>query len=349
MSDFVEFPESVYVAAGNVFEKFNGRTSDFTLENALAMMWFAQLAYEVDESGGNRNTQKIETVRKQWGFASVTPFSQRAGGVAALHSTGLIGERDDAIVIAFAGTDPLIWETVATDARFGLGAKNTHTGFQQAFEAVAPPDPQTGKVSGPVGNAIALRTDQKELFVTGHSLGAAIAILTAKQADAQGVKPKAVYGFGTPRPGGTDFQSDYNAVLGDRTYRLVHGRDIVGRVPMFPGYTHVGRLLQCVQHQKFDAGKLTGVTTEPLFSRDYVKQIGILLIGGGFFEFFKGLLASRPTNFAELAQAVKAQLPARGHGPLADWFRVLPPFVRDHLEDQYIEALTPGAIKIRDD
>jgi triacylglycerol lipase len=350
MSDFVEFPEEKYVAAGNVFEKFNAGTSTFTLENALAMMWFAQLAYEVDETGGNRNAQKIETVREKWGFASITPFQKRAVGLAsALHTTGLIGERHDAIVLAFAGTDPAIWETVATDARFKPGVRNTHEGFQAAFDAVGPVDSQTNKVSGLVGDAIARVTDKKPLFITGHSLGAALGILTAAAAVKHGIKPQAVYGFGTPRPGNSVFQHDYNAVLGDVTYRLVHGRDIVARVPFFFDYCHVGRLLKCPQHTKFHAGELTGISTDPVLSSDYRREIARFLLGGGLVGAIKSLFANPPTKLAELAQAVKAQLPERGQGPLAPWFRLLPPFIREHLEDQYIEALTPGAIKIRDD
>ena len=58
MSDFVEFLASDYQRAGNVFAGFTP-TRDFNLKNALAMMWFAQLTYEVDDSGGNKNATKI--------------------------------------------------------------------------------------------------------------------------------------------------------------------------------------------------------------------------------------------------------------------------------------------------
>jgi hypothetical protein len=67
------------------------------------------------------------------------------------------------------------------------------------------------------------------------------------------------------------------------------------------------------------------------------------------FGFLKSLVTNPPENLSELAQVVKARLPPRGNGPLAEWFRLLPPFIREHLQDRYIEALTPGAIKIRED
>ena len=47
MSDFGKFPDRDYEKAGDVFAGFTP-TRDFTLGNALALMWFSQLAYEVD-------------------------------------------------------------------------------------------------------------------------------------------------------------------------------------------------------------------------------------------------------------------------------------------------------------
>ena len=351
MSQFVEFLEQDYVAAGDVFAKFDGRLSKFTLENALALMWFAQLAYEVDESGQNRNAQKIETVRTLWGFTSLTPFAKRVVMFGkAMHTTGLIGVRADAIVLAFAGTDLAIWETVATDARFDLGARNTHTGFQAAFEAVAPIDPQSGKISGPVGDAMALRTDARPQFVTGHSLGAAIAILAAEAAHAEGVKVQAVYGFGTPCPGGGTFQQRYNAALGSVTYRLVHGRDVVARVPTFAGYTHVGCLLEIDQDTKFPDDRVPESSNDPrFFAPKYLAEIGKYLLGGAFLAIVKGPFVSLPKTPEGLAQAIVARMPSREGIPLPKWFKLLPPFFREHLQDRYLAALTPGAARIRSD
>jgi len=350
MSDFVEFPDKVYADAGNVFAKFDGTISKFRLENALAMMWFAQLTYEVDDTGGNANAAKIAAVKELWQFQTITPFRLRAAARGkAFNTTGLVGERQDAIVLAFAGTDPLVWETVATDAGFVLGNKDTHEGFQAAFDAAAPLD-ANGKLTGPVGEAIAKsKATGLPLFVTGHSLGAALGLLAADLAVAHGVPPRAVYGFGTPCPGGVIFQKRYNGALGGVTYRLVNGRDLVARVPMLPGYVHVGCALQCKQGTKFDAGNLTGaVSKDPLFfSPDYLKEIGRYLLGGGVIGFLKGLVMRPPGSPQELAEAVIARLPPRGN--LLQWFAALPPFIREHLEDRYIDALTPGDRRIRQD
>ena len=350
MTDFVEFPEPVYVAAGNVFANFKAADSSYTPENALAMMWLAQLAYEVDDTGGNANAAKIARIAAQFQFDKVTPFRRR--GVALTKSfdtTGLVGERHDGIVLAFAGTDPGVWETVVTDGGFLLGAKDTHDGFQAAFEAAAPIGAD-GKLAGPVGEAIAkANSSGLPLFITGHSLGAALAILAADAAAAQGTPPRAVYGFGTPCVGGATFQARYNAALGNVTYRLVHGCDIVARVPMLQGYRHVGCVLRTEQDTKF-AGRPVGPSEDPTFlAPHYLKEIARFLLGAGIVGFLKGLVMSPPGSPRELASAVIAKLPPRGHGPLGAWFRALPPFIREHLQDRYLAALTPGAAIIRTD
>lgn len=350
MSDFVEFLADDYQRAENVFAAFTP-TRDFNLINALAMMWFAQLTYEVDDSGGNKNAAKIAMLKGQWQFQSITPF--RAQGVSRgkfFNTTGLVGDRNDAIVIAFAGTDPAVWETVLTDAGFVLGSEDTHGGFQAAFRAAAPLDAQR-RITGPIGDAIARSSATgRPIFVTGHSLGAALAILTADAMATQGVPPRAVYGFGTPCVGGATFRARYNAALGDVTYRLVHGRDVVARVPTLPGYVHAGRLLQIRQDTKFPDGGVTGLSTDPTFvAPEYLAEIVEYLLGGGIVGFFKGFVVSVPKTPDGLAQAIIARLQSREGVPLAKWFKLLPPFIREHLQDQYLAALTPGAATIRTD
>jgi len=61
MSSFVEFPVELYNP--NVFNRLT-KSSDLTLDNALALMWFAQLSYET----GQPDT--IEQVAKLWMFDS---------------------------------------------------------------------------------------------------------------------------------------------------------------------------------------------------------------------------------------------------------------------------------------
>src|SRR5205823_2614704 len=75
--------------------------------------------------------------------------------------------------------------------------------------------------------------------------------------------PRSVYVFGMPRAGGKRFQDAYNPKLGALTYRLVHGLDVVARVPMSGiGFRHIGRVLQCEDGEKFDPVALSAEASD---------------------------------------------------------------------------------------
>jgi pimeloyl-ACP methyl ester carboxylesterase len=78
------------------------------------------------------------------------------------------------------------------------------------------------------------------IWLTGHSLGAALATLAADRfQDVQGL-----YTFGSPRVGDRQFQENFRL----RAYRVVNGDDIVARVPPKGPYRHVGAL-KFIDHQ----------------------------------------------------------------------------------------------------
>jgi hypothetical protein len=65
------------------------------------------------------------------------------------------------------------------------------------------------------------------LWVTGHSLGAAVATVAADALPATG----GVYTFGSPRVGDGDFAAAFNRRFADRSFRYVDDHDAVTRVP----------------------------------------------------------------------------------------------------------------------
>src|SRR4051794_5835174 len=175
MTGFVQFPEHVYREAGNVFIGFNGGMPQHAVANARSLMWFAQLAYEVDNTGANPTAAAmIDRIRSKWEFEPLTQFRGNDIGIGSIYdTTGLFGIRADAVVLAFAGTDLGVWETVATDADFKADNQNIHAGFNKAANAVM----------DKVDAAIELSKQRdKPLFITGHSLGAAIGIIAARHA-----------------------------------------------------------------------------------------------------------------------------------------------------------------------
>jgi hypothetical protein len=304
MSKFVELPPDQY--RPTAFGAFDAAAANFTIGNARALMWLSQLAYETNKK------QTIDQVGSLWGFGSVVSFIKHKIGVAANFDTcGVIGERPNAVILAFAGTDPAVWETLATDLKI-VRRRDTdvHAGFQAAMEGAQADIERAIDRSQQTG---------KPLFIAGHSLGGAVAALAAQFADSKGLAPRSVYVFGMPRAGGERFQDTYNARLGAVTYRLVHGLDVVARVPMSGiGFRHIGRVLQCEDGEKFDPVALSaGASDDPAYSAGLADtlQRGVEGVLSGYV------------------------LPRPGPGTFGPLFRFLPRPIRDHLQDCYYEAL----------
>jgi triacylglycerol lipase len=239
MSVFVELPRNAY--PDNALDGFTA-TPQFKLDNARAMMWLSQLAYETARES------KVDDILEAWhltklGFAS----NDRLTGLPPHSACVVVAEGHGATFVAFAGSDPGKPEDWVTDFEAMPSPDNLHSGFERAVEMVWPA----------IQTAIANRTAPAQpLFFTGHSLGGALAILAASRAPLEPkVQQVVVYTFGSPRTGGDRFFDDYTPRLGDSTFRFIHGTDIVPTVPLtLPGvvYRHVGQAVQCRSGGLFD-------------------------------------------------------------------------------------------------
>ena len=220
----------------------------FSIGTARAAMWLAQLSYE-DE------TAKQDNILEFWGLRRLISYNRPFPSVLPMPSTGgYVARNHDTTFVVFQGTDPLLLANWVSDFNFLPNALGIHQGFQKALDVVW--DDVTG----------ALKQGQpiSHLLVTGHSLGAALAALCASRlADEQGIVADCVYAFGMPRVGTPDFAANYNGKLGDRTYRLVHGDDIVPTVPPTKfGFCHVGRSVICQRHALFRTDALSAQPTD---------------------------------------------------------------------------------------
>lgn len=75
------------------------------------------------------------------------------------------------------------------------------------------------------------------LYITGHSLGGALAVIAAAllhvTPELEGLRQRlrGVYTYGQPRVGHTDFAEQMEREFGDRLFRHVYGNDVVPRLP----------------------------------------------------------------------------------------------------------------------
>ncbi|MBW1818952.1 MAG: lipase family protein [Deltaproteobacteria bacterium] len=103
------------------------------------------------------------------------------------------------------------------------GSGKVHRGFKEALDEV------WHQLSQYLAG---LHLKDRRIWLTGHSLGAALATLAADRL--RGVQN--VYTFGSPKVGNAEFQNLFK----DHAYRIVNNADIVTKLPPGYGYTHVG-------------------------------------------------------------------------------------------------------------
>jgi triacylglycerol lipase len=304
MSFLVELPQSEFNP--DAFMQF-APDSGFTIGNALAMAWMSQLAYET------RVRDKIRAIGNLWHLADVCILKQSVKSTLPLSDTRVvIATKEKALVVAFAGTDPLNLLNWASDFYLGQPTADVHEGFLDAAAAVWPE----------VGAAIeACVKAKRPLFVAGHSLGAAIALVMVDRARGErGLDTAQVFVFGSPRVGRADFKTRYNATFGQTTYRFVHGRDIVPTVPPSEfGFHHVGRYLSCESGAKFDSAQLraTSDSDEPSTGS----------------SFFSGVAERLRNLFGPPSPTARVDA-------LGTLTMLLAPSIGDHLPDRYYTALT---------
>ena len=155
----------------------------------------------------------------------------------ASDTQAFVAQNEQMMLIAFRGTQPnqaADWLSDLKTAHVAWRRPGTrvHEGFHAALESVW---------SG-LSPRIAARGN-RSVWITGHSLGGALATLCAAEARVVlGARARGVYTFGQPRVGNGAFADFLNQELGAQVFRHVNDKDIVPRVPLFGmGFHHWGR------------------------------------------------------------------------------------------------------------
>ncbi|ESQ56340.1 hypothetical protein EUTSA_v10024569mg [Eutrema salsugineum] len=162
------------------------------------------------------------------------------------------------VVIAFRGTEQTKWKDLQTDlmlAPVGLNPERiggdfkkevqVHSGFLSAYDSVRIRIISLLKMAIGYVDDVTEHEDKWHVYVTGHSLGGALATLLAIElASSQLAKHGAInvtmYNFGSPRVGNKIFADVYNQKVKD-SWRVVNHRDIIPTVPRLMGYCHVAQ------------------------------------------------------------------------------------------------------------
>ena len=189
---------------------------------AWVMSEMSALAYLKFEGGHsitqaqNESRSELQAELNKADFALRKTFDK--GDTQAFLATR---DRDKVAVLAFRGTEVNSWKDIQTDLgiRFYRGKEGVkvHSGFINAFREIE------SDVKGEVNDL-----GEYSLYITGHSLGGALAIIAAKELERDTLA--ACYTFGSPRVGNEDF----GEAIKTPVYRVVNAADGVPSVP--PGW-----------------------------------------------------------------------------------------------------------------
>lgn len=201
---------------------FEYDASSFSLINAWWLAEVSTLVYS--------DAAYIWQRLRQAGFKQVQ-FIQHDG------TYGFVAAHERFAIVAFRGSE--IWrreehfdiQRILADLKTNIDIRlsdwaegeRVHSGFKAALEDVwAVLQPEIEK----------LQHQGLKIWLTGHSLGAALATLAADRLpDVQGL-----YTFGSPRVGDEEFEAQFSV----HAYRVVNGKDVVTSVPAKDPFRHVG-------------------------------------------------------------------------------------------------------------
>ena len=212
--------------------------------------WMARLSKEVyektSEDDESPNEEKI--LKNLQGcdsnFISVHGANKNSAQAALI-------EHEEFLCMAFRGTDELAdWldniNAFSTKKLFG----EFHRGFFKSVEDVWEPiDDKFRELQG---------QKKRPLFITGHSLGGAMATIAAAKFIHEDKPFTSVYTFGQPRALTRDTARIFNMECSSRFFRFHNNNDLVTRVPArLMGYSHVGSYFYISKEKKIcqDVGR----------------------------------------------------------------------------------------------
>lgn len=217
-------PRAAIRKASHESPYFRPAASDFSVENARFLCELSLAAYETSES-------KIRRELADLGVADC-----RLVDCPDSDTQALVGRSGLGIIVAFRGTESSQVKDLMTDINLSLvpgPMGQVHRGFLASLESVW----------DKLIEAIASRQDGKRLlWITGHSLGGALAKLTVARLIRSRRPVQGMYTFGAPRCGDTRFASEFDRHARHYVFRIVNEQDVVPKVaPEFLGYQHAGR------------------------------------------------------------------------------------------------------------
>ena len=292
----------------------------------------ANISSTAYEDWPDDQTERDKQDFRGWGFKQVSPISHGKQFAYVLSN-------DDTVVVAFRGTDD--WEDVKKDTWFVPKAwhgGHVHGGFLSALNDV--------EKAGLVSAMRAYGADKKRIWITGHSLGGAMAAIFGYECLVDyKLPPSGVVTFGQPRCFDKTLGDLVGKALRGKYVRFVNEMDIVPWLPppipttlsFRDPYVHVGARF------RFLAGKVDFLDTTTIYTAhpDHEKS--------AVFDGEERISSEKYADIEERIHQAKQSMPrlamAEGTGietpigQLATKSPELLPELNDHLMKNYLSSI----------
>jgi len=210
-------PQSIFLDTSN---------EHFDLANAYSFSWIALQTLDVDSSTFDDDPDAdLIHAQENWGLSNIKMIDHQGMNVRAM-----VTDVDDVTVIAFRHTDSnLNWLFNADyglwnfEHSFTLGEK-VHHGFGKML----------GSIWEPLVEEVRARAESdRKVYVVGHSLGAALAVLASAGFEAEGIDVFQVYATGTPKVASETWAVLAQQWLVDtKVFRITNNLDLFSRIPI---------------------------------------------------------------------------------------------------------------------
>ena len=210
---------------------WNWTKAELNRQNAEFLGKAAHLAYS--------DPQTVSETLKTWDMELVRFFDCQ-------NTQAFLARNDRTCILAFRGTQPDVikdWITDFKGHQVNGPVGKVHEGFLCALNYIW----------RDLWEAVSSQRGARSLWVTGHSLGGALAVLATAKLRFEKAQPiSGLYTYGQPRVGDFEFCSRFDQSFGKNTFRFVNFQDIVPRVPLRNmNYDDLGTF-QYFNEQKWD-------------------------------------------------------------------------------------------------
>jgi triacylglycerol lipase len=208
---------NLVVHAYNQFESFEDE-KEWVLPEPYELLHDFKYEMKSDSLIGSKINSYDTSIRK---------FLKLKEKASVLVPIGFIAKREKTVFVIFRGTKtPKEWVdnlNISFKEYVIPSFGNIHEGFLQVYKTI----------QNTLYQCINDINPKDALYISGHSLGAALATLAAPDIEIN-VKKRisALYTFGSPRVGDDSFVKSFNEKYSMKSYRIVNTSDVVTSIPL---------------------------------------------------------------------------------------------------------------------